>query len=74
MQNIDVNQAKQDLPKLIEQTIGGGEIIITRGGKPVVKLVAIEKSQKPRQFDSAKGLIKIASDFDAPLEDFRGYM
>jgi predicted DNA-binding antitoxin AbrB/MazE fold protein len=31
---------------------------------------------RPRQrtFGSAKGLIKIADDFDEPLEDFRDYM
>jgi hypothetical protein len=29
MQNIDVNQAKQQLPQLIEQAVGGNEVIIT---------------------------------------------
>ncbi len=29
---------------------------------------------KQRTFGSAKGLIKIAEDFDEPLEDFREYM
>ncbi len=28
------------LPELIAQSIGGSEIVITRGGQPVVKLVA----------------------------------
>jgi len=27
-----------------------------------------------RQFGSAKGLIQISEDFDAPLEDFKEYM
>ncbi len=30
MQNVDLNQAKQDLQNLIEKTINGDQIIITR--------------------------------------------
>jgi predicted DNA-binding antitoxin AbrB/MazE fold protein len=46
-------------------------------------LVEIEIREKPqpratrprqRTFGSAKGLIRIADDFDEPLEDFREYM
>jgi len=29
---------------------------------------------KSRQFGAAKGLIKMAPDFDEPLEDFKDYM
>lgn len=31
------------------------------------------KVRQPRIFGSAKGLIKIADDFDAPLDDFKDY-
>lgn len=74
MQNVDLNQAKQDLQHLIEKTINGDQIIITRGGQPVVKLVAIRNARKSREFDTAKGLIKIHDDFDKPLDDFQEYM
>ena len=75
MQTIDLSQAKQHLAELIEQTISGDEVVITRGGEPLVKLVALTKhGKKQRQFGSAKGLIKMADDFDAPLEDFKEYM
>ncbi|MBV9867915.1 MAG: DUF2281 domain-containing protein [Abitibacteriaceae bacterium] len=30
--------------------------------------------RRKRQFGSAKGLIAMAPDFDAPLEDFKDYM
>jgi hypothetical protein len=33
-----------------------------------------KKKKKKRVFGSAKGLIKIAPDFDEPLEDFKDYM
>ena len=74
MENIDLNQAMQRLPELIEVAVGGDEVIITKGGKAIVKLVAIGQSKRQRQFGSARGLIKISNDFDEPLEDFRGYM
>jgi len=74
MQNIDINQAKKSLPELIEKTISGDEIIITKGGQPIAKIVGISKQKKQRQFGTAKGLIKISDDFDKPLEDFQGYM
>ena len=74
MHNVDVKQAMQRLPELIEQAVGGYEIVITKGGQAMVKLVAITESKQRRQFGSARGLIKISNDFDEPLEDFREYM
>ncbi len=74
MQNVDISQAKQHLSELVEKTICGGEIIITKAGQPVAKIVGIPKRRKQRQFGSAKGLIKISEDFDKPLEDFKDYM
>lgn len=75
MQTIDVNQAKQHLPRLIEQTMCGEEVIITQGGQPLVKLVALTKQRrKHRQSGSAKGLIRLADNFDEPIEDFKEYM
>jgi prevent-host-death family protein len=75
MQRVDMKQAKNHLPELIEQTIGGNEVIITQGGKPLVKLVAFSQNNlTQRHFGSAKGLIKMAPDFEAPIEDFKDYM
>ncbi|MEW6184275.1 MAG: DUF2281 domain-containing protein [Thermodesulfobacteriota bacterium] len=75
MQTIDVGQITQRIPELIEQTINEGEVVITQGGKPIVKLVAINQpTKKQRLFGSAKGLIKLSDDFDEPLDDFKNYL
>ena len=74
MQNIDINQAKKRLPELVEKIISGDEIIITKAGQPIAKLIGIPKREKKRQFGTAKGLIKISDDFDKPLEDLQEYM
>ena len=41
-----------------------------------IKARVAETSERPKQrtFGSARGLIRIADDFDDPLEDFREYM
>jgi len=48
------------------------EVILTKGDRPVARLVPIQDKPR-RQFGSAKGLITIAEDFDAPLEDFKEF-
>jgi prevent-host-death family protein len=71
MQNIDISQIKQHLPQILEDM--EDTIIITKQGLPIAKIIGIPP-QKRRQFGSAKGLIKMSDDFDAPLEDFKEYM
>lgn len=50
-----VHSAKTNLSKLIEAALSGEEVIISKGSKPVVKLVPIEK--KPFKFGLLKGKI-----------------
>lgn len=73
MQNIDISQVEKQLPQILEQDIEE-VIIITKQGLPIAKIIGISKKKKQRKFGSAKGLIKMADDFDAPLEDFKDYM
>ncbi|HEY0150688.1 MAG TPA: type II toxin-antitoxin system prevent-host-death family antitoxin [Longimicrobium sp.] len=71
---IDVEHAQDQLPSLVEQAAQDGEVILTRQGEPVAKIIPISRVRKPRQFGSARGLIRMAEDFDAPLDDFKDYM
>lgn len=74
MQLIDITHAQTQLPQLMQIALQGEEIIITRNNQPILKLSQISSTSKRRQRGSAKGQIKIAPDFDAPLEDFQEYM
>lgn len=74
MQQIDLNEAKLHLVDLIDVALGGEEVVITQNDQPVLKLVRVVTPKARRKAGSAKGLITMASDFDAPLEDFRAYM
>jgi len=46
MRHIGIKQARQELPDLIDRAEAGEEIVITRQGKPVAKLVAAPKPHK----------------------------
>jgi len=72
MQYVDLQRLKEELLPLVERASMGEDVIITKDEQPLVKLVSMTKRQ--RQFGSAKGQIKIADDFDSPLEEFREYM
>lgn len=39
----NIHQAKTHLSKLIEQAEAGEEVVIARNGKPVIRLVPVEK-------------------------------
>ena len=74
MHQIDLHEAKQHLADFIDMALGGEEILITQDEQPVLTLIRVAAPKARRKAGSAKGLITLASDFDAPLEDFRAYM
>ncbi len=66
---VNIYAAKTHLSRLIDQVNAGEEIVITRHGRPVARLVSAGTA-KPR----LPGLLEgqgywIADDFDAPLPD-----
>jgi len=68
METFTVHKAKTQLSKLIEKACRGEEVVIARGKKPVVRLVAIE--EKPQRKPGAwKGKISYTPDAFAPLTD-----
>jgi prevent-host-death family protein len=47
VKHIGIKQARQELPNLINRAEAGEEIVITRQGKPVAKLIPAPKTLKP---------------------------
>lgn len=64
MQITNISEAKAQLSKLIEKVTAGEDVIISKAGKPVARLVRYEKNGQQRQPGALKGKIKIAEDFD----------
>ena len=46
MKHIGIRQARQALPDLVDRAEAGEEIVITRQGRPVAKLVAAPKAAR----------------------------
>ncbi len=74
-----VYQIKQnDLPKklqdLIDAALRGEPVFIERDDKALVQLIPLKRVSRPRKAGSAKGLLVMSPDFDAPLDDFAAYM
>lgn len=74
MLQVNVHEAKTNLSKLIQKVVDGEEVVIAKGNLPIIKLVLIENLKPQRRLGTAKGKVKIADDFDEPLEDFKEYM
>ncbi len=64
-----VHQAKTNLSRLIKEAEKGKDVVITRGKKPVAKLVRISNTAKKRVPDMLKGQIWSAPDAFDPLTD-----
>ena len=73
MHQVSIEEARSTLPDLIEAAVGGDEVLIAKDDQNIVKLVPVSGTKPVPQFGSAKGLITMADDFDAPLEDFDEY-
>jgi antitoxin (DNA-binding transcriptional repressor) of toxin-antitoxin stability system len=70
---IDLKQAQSRLRELVEKAGRGEEVILAEGGKAVAKIVPFGPPSAKRRFGSARGLIRVGPDFDAPLEDMEEY-
>lgn len=77
MVTINLYEAKTNLSRLVERAAAGEEIIIAKAGRPLARLVPMNKRSGPRPLGMFKDEIVIHDDFDAPLPDalaaaFRG--
>lgn len=64
----NVAEAKAHFSTLVRLALQGEEVIIARDNTPLVKLVPVGVSS--RAPGSARGRVRMADNFDAPLDDF----
>ncbi|QJE74693.1 type II toxin-antitoxin system prevent-host-death family antitoxin [Aerophototrophica crusticola] len=80
MRTVNLSQADSHLASLVDEALAGEDVVITRGGRPVVRLVpvgATDEQPRKRQFGQWAGRIKVHDNFDDPLPEemmrtFRG--
>jgi len=63
MSSIGIYEAKKHFSKLMRRAAAGEEIVITRSGDPIVRLVAIGL-QHERRFGIDAGAFEVRDDFD----------
>jgi prevent-host-death family protein len=73
MELIGIYEAKTRLSEMVRDALNGKEVIITRHGKPVVRLVPVQTMEGKRELGFFAGQIRIAEDFDATPSDFKDY-
>ena len=66
MVKVNLYEAKARLSALVERAAAGEEIVIAKAGRPRARLVPLADDGERRP-GRAKGRIRIAADFDAPL-------
>ena len=66
---VSIYEAKTRLSHLVDRALQGDEVVITRHGRPVARLVPAARARAPRRLGSLRGKIRVAKDFDAPLPD-----
>ena len=73
MQQVTPDEAKARLTELIAAALRGERVVIGEDEQHAVQLVPATTASRPRHAGTARGMIVISSDFDAPLTDFAEY-
>jgi prevent-host-death family protein len=65
VEQYNIHEAKTQLSRIIEQVERGGEVVISRAGKPVAKVVPLNTSVQRTGRGSLKGKLVLADDWDS---------
>jgi len=76
MTTVSIVEAQSKLSEIIQKLNPGEAVIITENDQPIARLlVAQPRPRQPRRPGILRGtVLYMAPDFNAPLDDFRGYM
>jgi prevent-host-death family protein len=70
MTTVNMHEAKTNLSSLVAKVEAGEEVVISRDGTPVAKIVRVEPPAARFGFGSLKGQIWISPDFNEPDQEF----
>jgi antitoxin (DNA-binding transcriptional repressor) of toxin-antitoxin stability system len=74
MPTVNIDDAKAHLPEIISGLNPGEQLVIVSAGEQLATLTRSPAQSWPCKAGSAKGTHHwMASDFDAPLDEFREY-
>ena len=61
---LTLSDAKARFSEIVEKVTNGEEFVVTRMGKPVVRITGFVAHGKPRKLGDFAGRIRISEDFD----------
>ena len=64
---VSAREAKTHLSRLLQRIAAGEDVIITRSGQPVARLVPIDETRP--MFGVDEGRFVVPDDFDQPFDD-----
>ncbi len=66
---VTIHQARTQLSRLLIRVNAGEEIVITKAGNPIARLVPFSTPSRDRISGKDRGRLQIAEDFDVPLPE-----
>ncbi len=69
MEPVNIYEAKTRLSQLIDIAASGEDVVVSRNGKPLVRITRLERTKRRIRFGLLKGKVIVADDFDAPVPD-----
>jgi prevent-host-death family protein len=63
---VNITEAKARFSRLLAEVEAGGEVIITRHGQVIAKVVAISSAPRARVFGFGVGMGTLRDDWDTP--------
>ena len=70
VEHLNIEEAKAQFSRLVRRVESGDEVVISRAGRPVARLIPYRASGAPRVPGLFAGQIWMSDDFDAPLAEF----
>lgn len=67
METINIYEAKTRLSQLVDQAAAGEDVVVSRNGKPLVRITQLADAKPPVRFGVLKGKVSLTGDFNAPL-------
>ena len=65
----NLTDAKARFSEVVDRVAEGDEVIVTRMGKPVARIVAYEPEQAQKRLGLLEGRLRVAEDFDEWPDD-----
>jgi prevent-host-death family protein len=66
---VNIHQAKTHLSRLLRRVIAGEEVVISRAGRPLAKIVPLAEQSVKREIGTDEGAFHVPDDFNEPLPE-----